>query len=256
MKVFSYWDGPVTWMERLCIHSLLNTGHDLTLFTSDPGALRSSGLPCVVYDAREVLIDASLDDIRKNAVAHFTDHFRLAGLSQQRGAWVDLDLVFLKKLSQSPYLMGWEKPGSVCNAVLRLPHDSDILTDYITICAQRPLPLNMPWTPWRKALKRRIKRVTRAIQGKPAPMLLLGPDTLSFLVNKHNLQSAVQSTATYYPVLFGRTEARKFATPGYVESHITPDTVAVHLWRSSFRKIYGSECPRTGWVADRAAELL
>ena len=29
MNVFSYWSGPVTWMERLSVVSARATGHDL-----------------------------------------------------------------------------------------------------------------------------------------------------------------------------------------------------------------------------------
>ena len=42
MNVFSYWSGPVTWMERLSVVSARATGHDLTVFTYDDHAKLAS----------------------------------------------------------------------------------------------------------------------------------------------------------------------------------------------------------------------
>jgi hypothetical protein len=192
---------------------------------------------------------------------HYTDHFRLMGLRQELGAWIDLDLIFLKSLPPDPYLMGWETDASVCNAVLRLPSDSAILNEYIDICQTRPLKLNVPWYPLRKRVKRQIKRATHTLQGKTlAP--LLGPVTLTHLVRKHGLEGRVKPASVFYPVPFGRRSIEKIVDPGYIEDCVQPETIAVHLWRSMFRKLYGDKVPGhwlnsalTGVLDPRARQL-
>lgn len=255
MHVFSYWSGPVSWMERLGIASAQAVGLDVTVFSHDRNELAREGLGCRVADAQQLLSDdPALERLRLLHPAHYTDHFRLAGLRHAVGTWIDLDLVFLKPLPSDPYLIGWETDRSVCNAVLRLPSGSAILDEYVTICQKRPLKLNVPWYPLGKRVHRHIKRVTHTLQGKMlAP--LLGPITLTYLVRKHGLLRRVKPAPVFYPVPFGRTSIAKVADPGYIESCIRPETITVHLWRSLFRKVYGDTLPGP-WLKSAMVRFL
>ena len=254
MRVFSYWRGPVTWMERLSIASAKTTGHEVTVFSHDPDALSREDLGCQVADAGDVLSDPSLEHLRRLQPPHYSDHFRIVGLQQGLGVWIDLDLIFVKALPNDPYLMGWETPVSVCNALLRLPTTSAILTEYIAICQKRPLKLNFPWYPLGKRVKRQIKRVTHALQGKMlAP--LLGPVTLTHLVHKYGLEEKVKPASAFYPVHHGRKSLQRIAEPGYLERCVGPDTITLHLWRSKYRKIYGNEVAGD-WLRAQMAAVL
>ena len=172
--------------------------------------------------------------------AHFTDHFRLIGLRQSLGTWVDLDIVFLKNLPHEPHLMGWENATSVTNAILRLPNDSPILNEYIAICEKRPF--NVAWLPFRQKMRRNLMRFTHPLQGKMVTPVL-GPITLTHLVKKHGLASLVKPKSVFYPIPYGRSSIERIGDPDYIERFIAPETVAIHLWRSWFRKVYGSRVP-------------
>lgn len=253
VKVFSYWSGPITWMEHMSIASAQATGHQVTVFSHDPQVLRRGALDCEVLNAGELLSDPALNRLRRMHPAHYTDHLRLVGLQRSLGTWIDLDLVFLRPLPADPYLMGWEIENSVCNAVLRLPPSSPILTEYIEICSQRPVPLNVPWAPLKERIQRQIKRVPHLLRGKMiAPML--GPKTLTHLIFKHGLTEHVKPREVFYPAPFGRVNVTKMAEPGYFERVIGSETVTVHLWRSMFRKVFGDEIP-SDWLRQKLARV-
>jgi hypothetical protein len=72
---------------------------------------------------------------------------------------------------------------------------------------------------------------------------LLGPVTLTHLVRKHGLEAMAKPPAVFYPLPYGMKRVGRIAEPGYVEERIAPETVAVHLWRSRFRKVFGDAVP-------------
>lgn len=241
-------------MERLSVGSARAAGHQVTVFSHDPQVLRRGALECDVQHADDLLSDPTLDQLRRLHPPHYSDHLRLVGLRRSLGTWIDLDLVFLRQLPPDPFLMGWEDEVSICNAVLRLPQDSEILDEYITICAKRPVPLNVPWYPLRERIVRQVKRMSHTVQGKVvAP--LLGPVTLTHLVHKHRLTGHVKQRPVFYPAPYGRENVARMAEPGYFERHIKPETVTVHLWRSMFRKVFGDEIP-SDWLRKQLSSTL
>lgn len=251
MNLFSYWTGEVSWMERLSVASAQAVGHDVTVYSEAPDLLIHRGIGCRVLHASAVWNDPGFERLRREHPAHYSDQFRLAGLQQGLGVWVDLDLVFLKPLPDDPYLMGWEAPGSVNNAVLRLPENSAILTDYRNFCLTRPF--NVKWHPLADRIKRRLKRVSHALQGKKQIAPLLGPATLTHFVKKHALESKVKPQQVFYPLPYGRDHLKNLILPGAMEQLIGPQTIAVHLWRSLFRKVYGKDIPGD-WLQGQLAQ--
>jgi hypothetical protein len=246
MQLFSYWTGPVSWMERLSVASAQAVGHEVTVYSHTPALLAHTGhLGCkAVAHAGDVLDDPSLERLRAEHPAHYTDHFRLAGLQQGLGTWVDLDLVFLKPIPQDPYIYGWEALGSVNNAVLRLPEASAVLADYRVFCRTRPF--NVPWHPLGDRIRRRLKRVSHALQRKRLVAPLLGPATLTHFLRQHRLEGLAKPEDVFYPVAY--TDTKRMAEPGFIESCLTSQTVAVHLWHSRFRKVFGTERPPCAWL--------
>jgi hypothetical protein len=249
-KLFSYWVGPVTWIERLSCASAIATGNDLTILTPNPAALEREGLGCKIMDVGEVFHDPSIEYLRTTLPSHYSDHVRLDGIAKGLGTWVDLDLVFFKPLPDDDYLFGWEWERWICGAVLRLPIGSALLEDYRAALAERPIRLSPKWLPLPQRIHRRAKRVRHAVLGRPKPAPLLGPVTLTHLVNKHGLQAKAKSRTTFYPLPYGRPHMLRLAEPGFIESTFTDDTIAVHLWHSLFRKVHGTVLPPCQWLQD------
>lgn len=86
--VVSFWRGPVTWIERLSVASMLEVGHRVEVFSYEPESLSSSGLGCEVHDAREIIPipdDILPRDRGTTAEAVLSDVFRLHLMRQERG---------------------------------------------------------------------------------------------------------------------------------------------------------------------------
>ena len=93
--LMSFWEGPISWIERLCVRSVLNAGHRLTIYTYDPQMLRKSGIEGDICDAREVLPECTVQSFRSvGRHALFSDLFRLELQRQNKGISVDLDSIF------------------------------------------------------------------------------------------------------------------------------------------------------------------
>lgn len=135
-RLFSYWSGPISWMERLSFDSARALGCDVTVYSFDPTRLKREGLNCHVANAGEVVDTRFLADFRDVQPPHLTDHFRVEALAQRCGTWIDLDIVFLKQLPNMPYLFGWQSNKRICNAILKLPPDSALLADYLAVCRE------------------------------------------------------------------------------------------------------------------------
>ena len=248
MHLFSYWTGPITWMERLSVASALATGHSLTIFTHDVSAIGGLGLGCGVIHAAEILNDdPELDRLRAIHAAHYADHFRAEGIATGVGTWVDLDVVFLKTLPDDAHLFGWENADSINGAVLRLPR-GPLLSDYLAVLRKRPMPYNVPWLPLRTRVRRQVKRVTRALQGRRPPAPVLGPATLTHLIRKHKLEGAAQPQEVFYAIAPSKDVLQRLVEEGFIEKLIAPSTIALHLSGSYFRKIHGLDAPTTGWL--------
>ncbi len=250
MKVFSYWSGVLTWMEQLSIASIMSTGHDLTIYSYEPNALRGA-VPCKVADARELLDNRDLDELRITRPAFFSDLLRLEGIAQGAGTWLDLDLVMIKPLpSRASYLFGWETSALVCNAVLRFPTTCPVFQAYLAMCRDDPTSNDKPWQPWWRRLNTRKRNWVRKLRGKQPTAPKYGPWALThFVTGNPATRNLIQPAHIFYPVPAARTHA--IGQRGLIEKSIKYDTVCVHLWRGQYRAIHGMAAPRSGWIRDQ-----
>ncbi len=170
-KAFSYWSGPDTWMERLSCASAAAAGHDVTVFSYAPAEVRAAGLGVRIEDARDVFEACDLTLVQNRVPDHFSDWFRVEALRQGLGTWFDLDVIVLRHLGTEPYLMAWERPDSICGAVLRLPGDSAILADYVKFCRKRPLTYAPHWYPAHTRLRMHWARFEKWAKRKPPARL-------------------------------------------------------------------------------------
>lgn len=254
MKVFSFWTGPISWIERLSIASSLSVGHELTIFSYEPNELRRQGLGTRIEDAREVLFDPRLGPLQANKPDHFSDHFRVEGIAKGFGVWTDLDIVFIKALPDEPYIFGWFE-DFINGAILYFPEDSAMLADYLALCRKRPVSYVAPWWPWHQKAARYLKLFGKKIRGRPILPMHYGPPAVTHLVHKHNLTAHAAAADVYYPTP-GPRAGRYYVEAGGLEPFLTPRTRAVHLWRSVFVRHYGqAPPPADSWLGKKCQEF-
>ena len=133
MHLVSFWDGPVCWLERLCVMSMLEQGHTLTIYSYTPDALLKAGLHTDIRDAREITPETH-SSYRYAAIGRynmFTNIFRVELQRQGKGVWLDLDCFQIRPLTSSEYILGWLSDRKLNNAVLGLPKDAALTADYL-----------------------------------------------------------------------------------------------------------------------------
>jgi len=236
--VVSFWRGPVTWIERLCVASMRAPGHRVEVFSYEPEALSRVGLECEVRDARDVI--APPDDIPSHnlgtltAEAVLSDVFRLALLKQERGLWCDMDCLFIRQVDFDGEIFGWERPGSIANGVLRLSAQSPALNEFIRFSQKRPIVC--PWWSLEKAMRMRahywLTRTSTLPRGAPP----FGPRALTYFLEKHGRLDAALAREVFYPVHYSK--AGDLVDPADpVTPILTERSRIVHLWHSLLFRI-------------------
>jgi hypothetical protein len=255
--LFSFWSGQVSWMERLCVASAKDIGEEITVFTYGDREKLSAQLGCPVRDAQSILGRATRDELLQFGVAHFSDFFRLEGLAQGCGTWTDLDVIFIKQLPRLDYVFGQQNEDRIGNSVLRLPPDCELLNRYLAFCRKRPMRRYlMPWMPWTRKCSRLMKGIAASAMGVRVPAPKYGPAALTYFAELCGVDHLALPAKVLYPIPIRGPAITRVFEPGFIESLITPETVCVHLWRSTFVNFNGLSVPKSGWLAGQVVHLL
>jgi len=256
MHLFSFWTGPISWLEQMCINSMLAQGHTLAIYTYNPAELESIDRRVQILDA-SVALPLTTEVARQLAVrpSLTTNVLRYHLLERQAGTWVDLDVLLLKPLPDADYLLAYEDQNHtwINGAILRLPSGCPLLRDLIEFCAQRPVIGQ--WWP----LKRKLKHRALAAIGRPIPPEkckwgVFGPRALTYFTLQRGLVHHALGPEWFYPVPYDRT-ADLVNVSADIPQYFTSDTVAVHLWANRLRKFIpnGRKPPPETWLGRYAA---
>ncbi len=235
--IFAYWDGPLSWLERLSVASILDHGHTLTIYSYHPEELAKSGIHTDIRDAREVIPedDPSYRYIPARRFTLFTNVFRLAAQMKSLGIWVDLDCLFLKELElKNEYLFGWLSDIKLNGAILKLPPDSEMTLDYHKGISA--MPLRTPWS----TLRRRLQRDFEIVIGQKEPSLKtrtnIGPRALTYYARRHNKISLAQEKSVFYPRRSGEAAHLTTADDSFAQASVTENTIIMHAWQGRLNR--------------------
>ena len=242
--IVSFWHGPVSWLERLSVASFRRHGHAVEIYSY--GEIHGFPAGATRRDAAEILPQDQMIFYKgKGTPGVFSDRFRLCLLQQGRGLYSDLDVYCIRPFANLPdYVFGFERPGSVNNAILGMPADAPILDDLLGIFATgKKRKLLEPHLP----LGRRLEVAARRLLGDPVPPEHMqfgatGPFALTHYVKAHGLWSLVQPSPVFYPIPYEGIPA--LMQPGSsLDAAIRPETMAIHLWRSQLTDRGRAELP-------------
>lgn len=230
----------MTYIERMCLASMVAAGHPVFLYSYDDIQDLPDGV--TLKDAAAIVPrDRIIRHEKTGSYALFSDIFRYEGLKRGLGIWCDADVLLLRDLSGlGDRIMGWETGRSVNNAVLYLPPDEPFLGDMLRI-AQSRIPFAPQWK-WR----RRVKQV---LERKPLSKLewgVIGPRAITHYVKANNVK--VESQEVFYPVPFAKW--RTLFIPNYpVERMLTEKTRAIHLWNNVLKDFREFPPPAGSFIA-------
>ncbi len=200
-RVASLWVGKrLTILEKLCLKSFHDLGQTPILYHYHP--IENAPPYVELRDAREVLpLDAAeriyIDPVFQSPAVH-ADLFRLHLMLKTEYIWVDCDAYAVKPFhSHEGYLLAGRRDGQrrVPNGVLRLPHDSPALQDWISFVGT--VPCIPPW--W----DRPTRRIYRRLYGKKVtfsalPLGVIGPlSAYHFLLESGEIELVLPERELY-----------------------------------------------------------
>ena len=237
-------------MERACLRSVLRQGHELTLYCYEP----PDGVPegVEIADAAAILPRARLIRHRGGSPSLFSNLFRYELQRRGLGTWIDADVYLLAPLDgTSDYLLGYEAPGVINGAVLRLPPDSPLLPPLIALFEEREVP---PWLPWRARLAARWRLTSRGRTGlADMPWGSAGPNALSWLAARLGLADHALPPEMFFPVPWQDAGWISDPAASLVEK-VGPRTVAIHLWNERIKHLKDRPAPPGSFLARLQAE--
>jgi hypothetical protein len=247
-KLFSFWSGsPLSYVEQLCLASMLQAGHPIDVFTYDQDLSVPTGV--TVRSAAEIIPLAKVVRHKSGSMALFSDIFRYEALRAGMGIWIDLDVLLLRSLSDmGEHVFGWQDPYVINGAVLRLPPDSECLGRLIDLC-RSPVVIGPHWPRHRKLLQR-----ARSLVGTHVPIQQLewgavGPMALTHFVTSCRLLHHCQPVDVFYPVHFKDAACVFTADASAVAALFTSSTRAVHLWNNMLKELKHLPPPPTSFIA-------
>lgn len=223
----------------------MRQGHRLVLYCYEAPEGVPEGIE--LADAGNVLPADRIIRYRSGSHALFANLFRYELQRQGRGTWVDCDLYLLKPLEgEKPYLIGEEEPGTLNNAVLRIPADSTLLPALIEPFGGRSVPW---WMPWRAQMLARLRLVTTGRAGVDRmPWGTTGPKALTALARRLEAPLDPASPEVFYPVHW--QDAAWIVDPTQqLEDKIGPRTVSLHLWNERIKHLKEQPAPAGSFLA-------
>lgn len=226
-------DGPLSFLEQLCIKSYLDAGQSVRLYTYG----NVTGIPDGVEqrDARDVLPDSEfITHGRTRSPAPHSDKFRYRMLAQERDLiWADTDAYCIKPFTTpNGHYYGYLE-SEVAIGVLGLPSDSEtlgLLIEYTKDPYRIP-----PWLPPRQM--RPLLEAQEAGEPVNVPEALWGvwgPKAFAWALRQTGEIENTLPEHIFYPINY--TRRRSLARPNAnVQPYIRDDTVSIHLYGRRMR---------------------
>ncbi len=248
-------EGPLSYVEQLCVQSFLDAGHDVTLYHYGPVANVPDGAVVVHGDAI-LKRDDFIQHGRTGSLALFSDVFRYHLLTRlERTIWADTDAYCLKPFkSETGHYYGWESKSHINGGVLGLPQDSPALAGLLRMSDDE---YGIPeW--YSDDAKRKLQ--AQADAGNPVhcsdlPWGVWGPQAVTHYIHKTGEDKYAFPRDVLYPVPFeNRRHLVKAARLKAAEKCLTDNTTSIHLYGRRIREFLASRpdgLPDSGGLLDK-----
>lgn len=251
--VASLWVGDqLNWLHELSLASFVQRGHEVVLFYT--GRVAPSVPEGVQTCPAQDIWDPAPAGYADAPASMLSDLFRLYLLKQTDMIWIDTDMLCYRPLPDVDYHVGYEPPGSINGAVLRLPKHSETLNHLLDWFE------DSEWVPiW---LNRKLqKEVAAAPPGKRLVKSFelqrpsLGPRALDYTLKMTGEVEHVRSADVFYPIRGVLTDVF-FSGNCQEDGWLTDDTLAIHLYASMVRRYHKMHRPEKNSFVERFAREI
>ena len=247
-------EGPLSYVEQLCIKSFLDVGHHVTLYHYGPVTNVPEGTELLHGD--EVLKqDTFLQHNRTGSFALFSDVFRYHLLTKfDRTIWADTDAYCVKPFTtETGHFYGWESPHHINGGVLGFPQDSEALHNLLAMTQDEFA------TPEWFGEDLRSDYAAKRDAGSPVhvgemPWGVWGPHAITYHVHQTGEDTYALPRDVLYPVPFKMRRRMVFAKRrASADSFINENTKSIHLYGRRIRHVLSSRpngLPEEGGLID------
>jgi hypothetical protein len=198
-------------LERLCINSFLNNGHDFHLYSYQE--LTNLPIGVVSHDANEILPEDQIWRTDNGSLAGFADTFRYKLLYEKGGWWVDLDAFCYKPFDFKDALVFSSEEGREEYEGMRLVNGG---------------VMKVP--PKHPSMKKALE--TSEKFGNGSEFGSTGPELLTALIPSMELGPFVKGPEVFCPVPWDKfTSLVENPCPRF-----TKRTFSVHFWNEMWRE--------------------
>lgn len=228
-------EGPLSYLEQLCVVSFRDAGHPVTLYTYGTVTNIPEGIDVAPADA--ILPRTNfLKHERTGSPALHSDLFRYHLLAvQERMIWADTDAYCLRSFeTETGHFHGWESDKHVNGGVLGLPADSATLRALLDFTADEFAIPTWYGEAYAAELRAAAGRGTPVHAGE-MPWGVWGPHALTHFLHETGEVRHSLPRHALYPFSF--KQRRMMLAPGLDTSpYILPGTFSVHFYGRRMRK--------------------
>jgi len=249
-------EGPLSYVEQLCVQSFLDNGHDVTLYHYGPVDRVPEGAETVHGDV-VLERDNFIQHGRTGSLALFSDVFRyhLLTKAERPTIWADTDAYCMKPFeSRTGHYFGWESDHHINGGVLGLPPDSEALAGLLEMTEDEY------GTPFWYSDGAKAKLAAQAAAGNPVhcselPWGVWGPHAVTAYLKKTGEDKYAFAREVLYPIPFEKR--RRMGKAGRIQSteaFLTEKTTSIHLYGRRIRTFLASQpngLPEEGCLIDK-----
>lgn len=250
-------EGPLSYVEQLCVQSFLDAGHAVTLYHYGTVSNVPEGVT-VEHGGPILDRDSFIQHSRTGSMALFSDVFRYHLLKQSDGMiWADTDAYCVRPFrTDTGHFFGWESGHHINGGVLGLPRDSLALANLLEMTRDE---YGIP--PWLSA-QARDRLAAKRDAGEPThvgdlPWGTWGPHAITWHLGQTGEDRHAAPRDVLYPVPFAkRRQLVKADRRKAVGNWLSENTLSIHLYGRRIRDFLASRpegLPDKGGLID---ELL
>ncbi|WP_246162233.1 hypothetical protein [Roseovarius faecimaris] len=241
-------EGPLSYVEQLCVQSFLDAGHDVTLYHY--GEVERVPEGAAKVHGREILDrDEFISHGRTGSMALFSDVFRYHMLSKlDRTIWADTDAYCMRPFNtETGHFYGWESEHHINGGVLGFPQDSEALAGLLEMSGDE---YGIPFW-YSDGAKAKLQANIDA--GHPThvsdlPWGVWGPHAVTAWVQRTGEDKYAFPREVLYPIPFqNRRHMVNGRKRAMAENWLSDKTLSVHLYGRRIRQFLAS---RPGGLPD------
>lgn len=227
-------EGPLSYLEQLCMKSFVDAGHETVLYHYGPLQNVPDGIE--LADANEILPQTNfLQHERTGSPALHSDLFRYKMLKKMRNTiWADTDAYCMKPFeTPNGHFYGWESKHHINGGVLGLPHDSDTLNALLDFTSDE-FAIPSYYGPEYEAELIAKRDAGEPVHASEQPWGVWGPHAVTHFLHVTGEARFALPQEGLYPFTFKDRRfmlKRNFDTSPY----ITENTYSVHLYGRRMR---------------------